>query len=105
MSDPMLVSITLTTECWGFIQEARRWPALIPLPSDVHALLDATPEIELSGAIPEPRIVVRMTLRQAQNTQRWLQTVYDELKYDEPRRFKCLLCISRVALAIILSEC
>jgi len=68
-------SITLTTECWRFIEEARRWPALIPLPADVHASLDATPEIEFNGAITEPRIVVRMTLRQARETRRWLQTL------------------------------
>jgi hypothetical protein len=105
MVDPALVSITLTTECWRFIQEARRWPALLPLPADVHALFDATPEIEVSGAIPEPRAVVRMTLRQAQDTRRWLQTVHDDLKYDEQQRFKCLLCISRVTLAIVLSGC
>jgi hypothetical protein len=103
MVDPALVSISLTTECWLFIQEARRWPALIPLPHDVHALFDATPEVEISGAIPEPRNVVRMTLRQAQDVQRWLLTVHDDLKYDDQRRFKCLLCISRVVLGIILS--
>jgi hypothetical protein len=106
MVDPALVSITFTIECWRFIQEeARRWPALIPLPADVHALFDATPNIEISGAIPEPRTVVRMTLRQAQDTQRWLLTVHDDLKYDEQRRFKCLLCISRVAVAILFSGC
>jgi hypothetical protein len=103
MVDPALVSISLTTECWLFIQEARRWPALIPLPHDVHALFDATPEVEISGAILEPRNIVHMTLRQAQDVQRWLLTVHDDLKYDDQRRFKCLLCISRVVLGIILS--
>jgi hypothetical protein len=103
MVDSGPVSITLTTECWRFIEEARRWPALITLPADVQALLNATPEIEISGAIPEPRIVLRMTLRQAQDVQRWLLTVHDDLKYDELRRFQCLLCISRFALGIILS--
>jgi hypothetical protein len=103
MVDPPLVSITLTTECWLFIQEARRWPALTALPADVHALFDATPDVEISGAIPEPRNVVRMTLRQAKDVQRWLLTVHDDLKYDDQRRFHCLLCISRVALGIILS--
>jgi hypothetical protein len=71
----------------------------------VHALLDATPEIEVSGAIREPRIVVRTTLHQAQAVQRWLHTVHDDLKYDDARRLTCLLCISRVAVAIRLSEC
>jgi hypothetical protein len=46
-------SIALTTECWLFIH--------------VHALFDATPDAEISGAIPEPRNVVRMTLRQAKD--------------------------------------
>jgi hypothetical protein len=97
-------SISLTPECWWFIQEARRWPALHPLPADVDALLDSTPDIELSGAIAEPRMVVRMTRAQAEAVQRWLHALHDDLKYDDARRLTCLMCISRVAVGIMLSE-
>jgi hypothetical protein len=99
----MRVSISLTPECWFFIDEARRWPALNPLPADVHELFDRTPEIEISGAIAEPRMVVRMTHRQAQAVQCWLQALHDDLKHDDARRLKCLLCISRVTVGILLS--
>jgi hypothetical protein len=101
---PALVSIRLTPECWRFINEARSWPVLIPLPDDVQVLLDRMPEMEISGAIPEPRLVVRMTRSQAEAVQRWLHALHDDLKYDDPRRLTCLMCISRVAVAIMLSE-
>jgi hypothetical protein len=100
----MGVSISFTPECWWFIQEARRWPALIPLPADLHALLDHTPEIEISGAVSEPRLIVYVRQTQAQAIQRWLQAMHDDLKHDDARRLKCLLCLSRVAVAITLSQ-
>lgn len=104
MTYPALVSISLTLECWRFVDEARAWPALIPLPVDVQAVLDGTPTMEVSGAIPEPRLVVRMTRAQAEAVQRWLHALHDDLKYDDARRLTCLMCISRVAVAIMLSE-
>jgi hypothetical protein len=58
---PPLVSISLTLECWRFVDEARSWPTLNPLPADVQAVLEGTPLMEISGAIPEPRLVVHMT--------------------------------------------
>jgi hypothetical protein len=100
----MRVSISLTPECWWFIQEARRWPALHPLPADVDALFDRTPDSELSGTIAEPRMVVRMTRAQAEAVQRWLHALHDDLKYDDARRLTCLMCISRIAVGIMLSE-
>jgi hypothetical protein len=103
--DPQaVVSIRLTPECWWFIDEARSWPVLIPLPGDVQMLLNRIPHIEISGAIPEPRAVVRMTRSQAEAVQRWLHALHDDLKYDDARRLTCLLCISRVAVAVRLSE-
>ena len=101
---PSLVTVRLPPECWRFVDEARSWPALIPLPADVHALFDAPPRIETSGPLPEPRFVVQMTRPQAEALQRWLHPLQDDLKHDEARRLKCLLCISRVAVAIMLSE-
>jgi hypothetical protein len=53
------VSITLTLECWRFVDEARSWPVLVPLPSDVHAILNRTPHIEIRGPIPEPHFAYR----------------------------------------------
>jgi hypothetical protein len=104
VGSPALVSIKLTPECWRFVDEARSWPALIPLPEDVHTLLDRTPQMEISGGVPEPRLVVHTTRSQAEAVQRWLHALHDDLKYDDPRRLTCLLCISRVAVAIMLSE-
>ena len=101
---PPLVTVRLTPECWRFLDDARSWPALIPLPADVHALFDAPPRIEASGPFPEPRFVVHMTRPQAEALQRWLHPLQDDLKHDEARRLKCLLCISRVAVGIMLSE-
>jgi hypothetical protein len=101
---PAVVSISLTLECWRFIDEARAWPALIPLPVDVQAVLDSTLSVEVSGGIPEPRLVVRMTRAQAEAVQRWLHALHDDLKYDDARRLTCLMCISRVAVGIMLSE-
>jgi hypothetical protein len=76
----------------------------VPLAADIHAVFDRTPDIEISGAISEPRMVVQMTHAQAQAVQRWLQALHDDLKYDNERRLQCLMCISRVAVAIMLSE-
>jgi hypothetical protein len=104
MVDPPLVSIRLTLECWQFVDDARSWPALISLPADVQAVLERTPQMELSGAIPEPRLVVHMTRPQAEAVQRWLHALHDDLKYDDARRLTCLQCISRVAVGIMLSE-
>jgi hypothetical protein len=101
---PAVVSISLTLECWRFVDEARAWPALIPLPVDVQAVLDSTLSVEVSGGIPEPRLVVRMTRAQAEAVQRWLHALHDDLKYDDARRLTCLMCISRVAVGIMLSE-
>jgi hypothetical protein len=101
---PAVVSISLTLECWRFVDEARVWPALIPLPVDVQAVLDSTLSVEISGGIPEPRLVVRMTRAQAEAVQRWLHALHDDLKYDDARRLTCLMCISRVAVGIMLSD-
>jgi hypothetical protein len=60
--------------------------------------------MEVSGAIPEPRFVVHMTRPQAEAVQRWLHVLHDDLKYDDVRRLTCLLCISRVAVGIMLLE-
>jgi hypothetical protein len=101
---PARVSIRLTPECWRFVYNARSWPGRIPLPVDVQAVLDDIPPLEVSGAITEPRIVITMTRPQAEALQRWLHALYDDLKYNDARRLTCLLCISRVAVAIMLSE-
>ena len=104
MEHSALVSIRLTPECWRFVDEARAWPVPIPLPSDVQALLDCPPQMEISGAISDPRLVVHMTRLQAEAVQRWLDAFHDDLKYDDGRRLTCLLCISRVAVGIMLSQ-
>jgi len=101
---PAVVSIRLTPECWWFVDEARSWPAVIPLPGDVQEVLDRMPHMEISGGVPEPLLVVRMTRRQAEVVQRWLHALHDDLKYDDARRLTCLMCISRVAVGIMLSE-
>jgi hypothetical protein len=104
MAEPVSISVRLTPECWRFVDQARFWPALIPLPDDVHELLDRTPPIELYGPSSEPRFVVRMTRSQAEAVQRWLHALHDDLKQDDDLRLRCLLCISRVAVGIMLSE-
>jgi membrane protein implicated in regulation of membrane protease activity len=101
---PRLVTVRLTPECWRFVNEARSWPALIPLPAGVHALFDGPPRIEIGGSFAEPRFVVQMTRSQAEALQRWLHPLQEDLKHDEVRRLTCLLCISRVAFEIMLSE-
>jgi hypothetical protein len=45
-----------------------------------------------------------MTRPQAETVQRWLHALHDDLKYNDARRLTCLMCISRVAVAIMLSE-
>jgi hypothetical protein len=102
--DPAPVSIKLTLECWQFVDEARSWPVLIPLPADIHALFDRTPHLEVSGALPEPRLVIHLTRPQAEALQRWLHALHDDIKYNDARRLTCLMCISRVAVGIMLSE-
>jgi hypothetical protein len=102
--NPARVSIRLTPECWRFVYDARSWPVLIRLPVDVQAVLDDIPPLEVSGAIPEPRIVISMTRPQAEALERWLHALHDDLQYDDARRLTCLLCISGVAVAIMLSE-
>jgi hypothetical protein len=105
VTNPALVSIKLNPECWRFVYEARYWAVLIPLPGDVQAVFDDIPKMEMSGAIPEPRVVVTMTRPQAEAVQRWLHALHDDLKSDDALRLTCLMCISRVAVAIMLSEC
>ena len=96
------ISLKLPPECWRFIQAMRSSP--VPLPADVHAILDRAPRIEIRGPIPEPRFVVIMTRPQAEALQRWLHALHNGLKHDDDRRLTCLLCISRVAVALMLSE-
>jgi hypothetical protein len=98
------VSIRLPPDCWRFIDETRSWATRTPLPPDVYAILDGPPRIEIGGPIPEPRFVVTMARAQAEAVQRWLHGLHDSLKHDDERRLICLLCISRVAVAIMLSE-
>ena len=100
MSAP--ISLKLPPECWRFIQEMRSSP--VPLPADIHASLNRAPRVEIRGPIPEPRFVVTMTRPQAEALQRWLHTLHDGLKHDDHRRLTCLQCISRVAVALMLSE-
>jgi hypothetical protein len=45
-----------------------------------------------------------MTRAQAEAVQRRLHALHDDLKYDDARRLTCLMCISRVAVGIMLSE-
>jgi hypothetical protein len=44
-----------------------------------------------------------LTRPQAEALQRWLHSLHDGLKHDDNRRLSCLMCISRVAVAIMLS--
>jgi hypothetical protein len=98
------VVLKLSPDCWRFIEEVRSWDTPVPLPADVHAILSRMPHIELRGAIPEPRFVVHLTRPQAQAMQLWLHSLHECLKHDDHRRLSCLLCISRVAVALMLSE-
>jgi hypothetical protein len=40
---------------------------------------------------------------QAEALQRWLHGLHDGLKHDDDRRLSCLMCISRVAVALMLA--
>jgi hypothetical protein len=97
------VPISLPPDCWRFIEEVRSWSTRVPLPLDVQTILDEQPHIEIAGAIPEPRFVMTLTRPQAEALQRWLHSLHDGLKHDDNRRLSCLMCISRVAVAIMLS--
>jgi len=97
------VSIRLSPDCWRFIEEVRSLSTPVPLPAEVHAILNRAPRIEIRGPIPEPRFVVTMTRPQAEALQRWLHALHDGLKHDDDRRLTYLLCISRVAVALRLS--
>jgi hypothetical protein len=98
------VSLKLSPDCWRFIEEVRSWDTPVPLPDDVHAILNRAPHIEIRGPIPEPRFVVNLTRPQAKAMQQWLHGLHECLKHDDDRRLRCLLCISRVAVALMLSE-
>jgi hypothetical protein len=98
------VRIRLPPDCWRFIDEMRSQSTRVPLPVDVRATLDQPPRIEIGGPIPEPRFIVTMPRPQAEALQRWLHGLHDGLKHDDDRRLNCLLCISRVAVALMLSE-
>jgi hypothetical protein len=102
--NPARVAIRLTPTCWRFVYDARSWPVRIPLPVAVQAVLNDIPPLEVSGAVPEPRIVVTMTRPQAEALERWLHALHDDLQNDDDRRLTCLLCISGVAMAIRFSE-
>ena len=104
MVDQATVSLKLTPECWRFIEEVRSWDTPVPLLAAVLAILNQPPQIEIRGPIPEPRFVVRLTRVQARAMQQWLHSLYECLKHDDERRLNCLLCISRVAVALMLSE-
>jgi hypothetical protein len=99
-----LVFVRLPPDCWRFIDEMRSWSTRVPLPIDVEAILDQPPRIQIGGPIPEPRFVVTMTRPQAAALQRWLHSLHDGLKHDDGRRLSCLSCISRVAVALMVSE-
>jgi hypothetical protein len=101
--NPARVAIRLTPACWRFVYDARSWPVRIRLPVDVQAGLDDIPPLEVSGAVPEPRIVVTMTRPHAEALERWLHALHDDLQYDDDRRLTCLLCISGIAMAIMFS--
>jgi hypothetical protein len=98
------VSIKLPTDCWRFVDETRSWPSREPLAADVQTVLNDPPRLEMGGAVPAPRVVITMTRAQAEAFQRWLREMHDSLKHDDERRLACLMCISRVAVAIMLSE-
>jgi hypothetical protein len=102
--NPARVAIRLTPACWRFVYDARSWPVRNPLPVAVQAVLNDIPPLEVSGAVPEPRIVVTMTRPQAEALERWLHALHDDLQNDDDRRLTCLLCISGVAMAIRFSE-
>jgi hypothetical protein len=104
MVDQKAISLKSPPDCWRFIEETRSCEAPVPLPADVHAVFTRTPHIELQDAIPGPRFVVHVSRPQAQAMQLWLHSVYECLKHDDNRRLNCLLCISRVAVALMLSE-
>jgi len=86
------------------MREMRSSSTSVPLPADVQAILDQPSRIEIGRPIPEPRFVVTMTRPQAEALQRWLHSLHDDLKHDDNRRLSCLLCISRVAVALMLAE-
>ena len=104
MTDQATVSLKLTPDCWRFIEEVRSWDTPVPLPAAVLAILNRAPHIEIRGPIPEPRFVVHMTRSQARAMQQWLHSLHECLKHDDERRLNCRLCISRVAVALMISE-
>jgi hypothetical protein len=97
-------SIKLPPDCWAFIQDMRALPSPLALPADLHEILGAAPRMEVSSSIPEPRFVVEMSPLQAEALQRWLHALFDGLAVHDRRRVTCLQCISRVAVAIRLSQ-
>jgi hypothetical protein len=108
------ISIKLPTDCWRFLEETRSSPpaeallpdvqAARPLPPDVEAVLDDPPRLAIGGAIPVLQVVLTMTREQAEALENWLHKIHDSLKHDDERRLLCLMCISRVTVAIMLSE-
>ena len=98
------ISIKLPPDCWRFLEETRSSPPAEALPPDVDAVLDEPPRLVIGGAIPALRVVLTMTRKQAEALESWLHEIHDSLKHDDERRLLCLMCISRVTVAIMLSE-
>jgi hypothetical protein len=108
------ISIKLPTDCWRFLEETRSPPpaealppdihAALSLPPDVQAVLDDPPRLVIGGAISALQVVLTMTRQQAEALENWLHEMHDSLKHDDERRLLCLMCISRVTVAIMLSE-
>jgi hypothetical protein len=101
---PASISLRLPPDCWWFIQIMRSSPTSIPLPEDVLEALSRAPEVELVTPIPEPRFVVVLARHQAEALLRWLQAQLDDLSQEDERWLTCLHCISRVTVAIRLSQ-
>lgn len=98
------ISIKLPPDWWRFLEETRSSPPVEALPPDVQAVLDEPPRLVIGGAIPALRVVLTMTRKQAEALESWLHEIHDSLKHDNERRLLCLMCLSRVTVALMLSE-
>jgi hypothetical protein len=74
------------------------------IPSEVETVLGSPPGLDMGTPILGPRFVIDMTRAQAETLQRWLEGLLEAVGEDADRRLMCLQCISRIAIALRLSE-
>jgi hypothetical protein len=90
------LTVHFSEECWLFLRDLE--PAATPakLGSDVRALLDHAPRIQVSTPSPVLRYAVDMLRLHASELLEYLGATYGALPADDPRRRVCAQCLEAI---------